>query len=188
MSIARYSRRVALLLALLCAVALFATPAAAKGKAAQVNGGGHALLTASTDPANDPEGLIETAQYPIQFSFSGVIAEDGTAHGHVNFVFTGEFARVWGAPLESGEVPADHVHINGRVTSGTVAPDGTVTISGMLTESDFDRGTGKYFTVDDPFTITVGGPALDTGEFILQWCLLPAFPVQVTGGGLNVRL
>lgn len=183
----RRLRPIALVLALVLFVAVSAQAAAAKGPAVRVSGGGHGLLTASTDPANDPQGLVETKEFPIQFSFAGTIAEDGTTHGHINFVFTGEFARTWGAPDESGAVPADHVHIIGKVTDSEVQADGTITLSGWLTESDFDRGDGKYFTVDDPFTITVGGPALGADEFILQWCLLPSFPVRVTSGNLQVR-
>jgi hypothetical protein len=159
-------------LALLTLSALVTTAhAQAQGQTA-VNGGGGALLTDTATGIN----------YPVQFGLSGVVGADGSANGHVNFVFPLPFAGAWGA------VPGvDRIHIAGRVTSGEVLGDGTVVLEGTLTERDYTRGQGVVFIEENvPFRIEAGG-GLGPQSMRLQWCLLPAFPVAVTGGNLLIR-
>ena len=142
-----------------------------------VKGGGVALLT-------DDSGLItpNTVNYSIQFGLSGVINADGSAVGHVNFVFPLPFAGVWGA------VPGvTRIHIAGRVTSAEVLGDGAVVLEGTLTERDYASGQGVVFIEENvPFRIEVGG-GLGPQALRLQWCLLPVFLITVTDGSLLTR-
>ena len=136
-----------------------------------VNGGGGALLADTATGIN----------YPVQFGLSGVVAPDGTANGHVNFVFPLPFADAWGA------VPGvTRIHIAGRVTSGEVLNDGTVVLEGTLTERDYTSGQGVVFLEENvPFRIELGG-GQGPQTMRLQWCLLPVFPVTVTDGSLQI--
>jgi hypothetical protein len=149
-------------------------PAAAKKPDVVVNGGGQAILTDLSD--------LNLTQYPIQFAISGQVADDGSAKGHINFNFHGEFAQVWGAEPYA----TDMFRINGKVTSGRVEADGTIVLEGTLTETDYRHGDGVIFKIDDPFVIEVGGRH-GPDSFLLQWCLLPEWLVDVPGGTLQIH-
>jgi hypothetical protein len=97
-------------------------------------------------------------------------------------LFRNEFAVDWGA------VPGvEWLHVWGHVSSVTVDQNGTVTIAGIVIEKDFSKGEGLVFLEENvPFYIIIGG-SLSPSEFILQWCLLPEFPVEITTGALNLR-
>jgi hypothetical protein len=159
-------------LAILTLSALTSTAIARAQAQTGVDGAGGALLTDAATGIN----------YPLQFGLSGVIVPDGSARGHVNFVFPLPFAEAWGA------VPGvDRIHIAGRVTSGEVLGDGTVVLEGTLTERDYARGRGVVFIEENvPFRIEVGG-GLGPQTLRLQWCLLPAFSLAVTDGTLRIR-
>lgn len=163
-------RTLALSVAVLAVSSFVSPPAAQAQNGATVNGGGGATLTA--------DGLMS----PVRFGLAGVVQADGSAEGHVNFVFPRPFAEVWGA------VPGvDLIHIEGRVTSGSVAGDGTIILEGTLTERDYTKGLGVVFLEENvPFTIAVGG-GLGPNMISLQWCFLPVFPVEVTHGTLEVH-
>ena len=149
-------------------------PAAAKKPDVVVNGGGQAILTDLSDP--------DLTQYPIQYAIAGVVAGDGSARGHINFNFHGEFARVWGAEPDA----TDMFRIEGQVDSGRVEPDGTIVLEGWVTETDFRHGDGVILRIDDPFVIEVGGRH-GPDSFLLQWCLLPEWLVEVPGGTLHIH-
>ena len=147
-------------------------PACAGAPAAIVNGGGHGILT-------DPDGNT----FPIQFAIAANVTDDGSAYGHINFVFRGEMADVWSAV--PGEV--DLFHVYGQVTAGSVAADGTVTLQGTVTEIDFDQGNGRIFIVkSDPFVIVTGG-SVEGNAFELTYCLLPTWHIAVTNGNLSIH-
>jgi len=155
-------------------------PGAADGQESQlpadviVNGGGSAVLTASP-----PEGGA-ARRYPIQFTV--VAGFDGDApHGYLTFTFGQAFARDWGAVP-----PNDLVIVSGKVSEITEDADGFVHLTGTLTETDFTSGQGVVFLIDDLFDVKFGG-TLPPNEFVLQWCLLPEFPIQVTNGILTVN-
>lgn len=148
-------------------------PAAAQAQGqTTVRGHGGALLTDTATGIN----------YPVLFGISAVVRADGSANGHINFVFPQPFAGVWGA------VPGvDLIHIAGRVTSGEVLGDGTVVLQGTLTERDYTNGKGLVFLEENvPFRIEVGGSS-GPQTMRLQWCLLPVFPITVTDGDLTVN-
>ena len=94
------------------------------------------------------------------------------AYEWTHFIHDG--ARLWGA------VPgADTIHLQGTVTSFTVAEDGIVTLEGQLTETDVARGDGVAYVEEDvPFQVVVSP---DSWRFTLPWCELPTFDVEVTG-------
>lgn len=159
-------------LALLMLSALL-NPTTAKGQGQiTVNGGGNALLT---DTATDID-------YAVQFGLSGVVFANGSANGNVNFVFPPTFSEVWGA------LPGvDRIHIVGRVTSGHVLEDGTVVLEGTLTERDYTQGLGVVFIEENvPFRIEIGG-GQGSQTLLLQWCLLPIFPVAVAQSNLSIN-
>jgi hypothetical protein len=147
---------------------MFLCPAVAQAQnVARVNGGGGALVTM-------PDGAV----LPVHFGLSGIVLTDGTAKGHVNFVFPPPFGDMFGVGL---------IHIQGRVTSGAVDADGTIILEGTLTERDYIQGQGVVFLEENvPFRIEVGG-SLAARTLLLQWCLLPVFPVEVTNGNLTLQ-
>jgi sugar lactone lactonase YvrE len=135
---------------------------------AHVLGGGRALLT---DPAGDT--------FSAAFGLAAVRRADGSADGVVDFSFGPAFGQAWGA------VPGvDRIQLHGRITSFTVAADGTVTLEGRLTEKDFDRGRVVFVERDVPFRIVIGPHST---SFSLQWCELPTFYLDVTHGDLRIR-
>lgn len=154
------------------ALPIFSIPAAANANnVARVSGGGGAVL-------NIPDELSS----PVRFGLAGVVRADGSAEGNINFVFPPPFANVWGA------VPGvDLIHIEGRVTSGSVAEDGTIILEGTLTERDYTKGKGVVFLEENvPFRIEVGG-SLGLTMIKLQWCFLPDFLIEVTHGNLGIH-
>jgi hypothetical protein len=104
-----------------------AESATARTAAHQVHGGGQALLTV-------PGGNV----FALTFALTASLQAEGSAGGVVNFVFGEGFGQAWGAAPG-----VDAIHLQGRVTSSTVAANGTVTLEGQLTEKDFARGGGK---------------------------------------------
>ena len=152
----------------------------AKAPSAVVGGGGQALLT-------DPDG----ATFSHQFAFSAVVQNDGSAQGQASFVFPLQFSQKWGA------LPGvDLMLLKGEITAGSVAVDGTVTLTGPFLETDFTRAEGIVYQEDSsvsgapPLRIVVA-PASKT--FTLTWCsfIPPAgtgsFSVEVTNGSLKVN-
>jgi hypothetical protein len=101
---------------------------------------------------------------------------------YLRHYFQGEFAQVWG--VEPGAT--DKFRISGRVTSGYVEADGTIVLEGTVTETDYRHGDGIIFRVDDPFVIKTGG-SYGSDSFLLQWCLLPEWLVDVPGGTLHIH-
>jgi hypothetical protein len=138
----------------------------------EVNGGGTAIIT------DNDSGLT----YPVMFGLAGIVKPDGSATGHVNFVFPQPFAEAWGA------VPGvDRLTIAGQVTSGEIAPDGTIILEGTLTERDYTSGLGLVFFEENvPFRIEVGG-GLSSQAMDLQWCFLPTFGIEVDRGNLTIH-
>ena len=83
---------------------------------------------------------------------------------------------MWGDPVCEGT--CDTIVLTGKVTSGSVAADGTVTLVGTAREIDKRRGEVIFDSeFDEPFTIVVGGSRPDD-SFVLQWCLLPPFDIE----------
>ena len=121
-----------------------------------------------------PDGAV----LPVHFGLSGIVRADGTAEGHVNFVFPPPFGDMFGVGL---------IHIQGPVTSGSVAADGTIVLEGTLTERDYTHGQGVVFLEENvPFRIEVGG-SLAARTLLLQWCLLPVFTVEVKNDNLTLQ-
>lgn len=156
---------VALTLALACA------SAHAGDRATQVAGAGSADVT-------DPDGNT----YPSAFALAGTVRPNGSARGAIEFLFSPAFSAVWGA------VPGvDLIYLNGTITGGSVGTDGSVTLTGTLTEIDLSLTDGVVFQEEDvPFEIVIGGPQGRT-TFSFQWCELPTFYLEVTNGSLIVR-
>lgn len=163
-----------LMLVVLMALIAGATPLAAKQPLAVVNARGTALMTyTGTDLPPGPQSA--------KFKFEGNVRDNGSANGHVRFTFTGAGAADWGA------VPGvQRMELAGKVSEGTVDPNGTVKLRGILTETDYLADGSVGFQSDEPFVIQVGG---DTGSdrFVLQWCLLAPFDAEVTEGRLKVQ-
>jgi hypothetical protein len=122
------------------------------------------------------------------FSFHGSVGAAANANpdspgtliatGAINFVIRGAFATGNGA---------DVVHLRGEVLSADVAEDPeTVVLYGRLQEVDHAQGEGVVFSVEDNFYIVVGCD-LPEGTFVLQWCELPEFPVEVIAGQLKME-
>jgi hypothetical protein len=165
-------RRLSFVLIFVLVLALAALPVSAQPPGAVLNGGGQGLLT-------DPDGNT----FDTQFSFSGVVSAGGTARGNINFVFTGEMADYWGT--FPGIV--DMFHAFGQVTGGTVDAAGNVTLTGTVTEYDFDNGNGVVFYETNVPFVLVAGPSLGDNVFTLQYCELPTFTIQVTSGSLAIQ-
>lgn len=145
------------------------SPGATTRSLSHVHGGGQAALT-------DPGGNV----YALSFAIAATLRADGSVSGQIDFNFGPAFGAAWGA------VPGvDRIHLHGRITSFTVAEDGSVTLQGLLTEKDFARGGGAVFVEENvPFTIVVCPGSV---QFSLQWCELPTFYVELTDGNLDVR-
>jgi hypothetical protein len=127
---------------------------------------------ALTDPSGHSFGAA--------FALAAVRRADGSAEGTVNFNFGPAFGRAWGA------VPGvNRIHLFGRITSYTVAVDGTVTLDGRLTEKDYASEGGAVFIEENvPFRIVLRPGSM---SFTLQWRELPTFGLDVTHGILRVR-
>lgn len=95
----------------------------------------------------------------------------------------GSFPELWGDPACGGT--CDTIILTGTIESGSVGPDGTVTLSGTAREIDKRRGEVVFDSgSDEPFYIVAGGSQGDE-TFILQWCFLPEFQIE---GSLRVRV
>ena len=130
--------------------------------AAVVTGAAGGVLT-------DPDGNEFSFR---SFFVRAVLGGNGEATGRVRFVWRGSFPAVWGDPVCEGT--CDAIILDGAVQSGSIAADGTVTLSGTAREVDTRQGKVVFDSgFDEPFSITVGG-SLGPDNFItLQWCLLP---------------
>jgi hypothetical protein len=176
------SHRLARVVAVLAVVAASGTASASAGAPALahhpdavVKGSGRGVLT-------DPDGKSFRLQ---SFHVRGRVTGGGSARGWIYFRWHGSFPEVWGDPV--CESTCDTVVLVGQVTGGSVAPDGTVTLSGTARELDLRRGRVVFDSgLDEPFSI-VAGPSQGRNRFALQWCLLPAFqidgPIRVHAGG-----
>ena len=169
----RRARVIAVLLALIPFVG--AAPAAASEGhvAAVVKGEGRGVLT-------DPDGN----EFRLKsFRVHATVADDGSASGRIRFEWRGSFPEVWGDPVCEGT--CTKITLTGQVESGSVASDGTVTLSGTARENDKRHGDVVFDSgFDEPFSIVAGG---SHGEdtFVLQWCLLPEFQIA---GSMRVSL
>ena len=86
----------------------------------------------------------------------GKVAGDGSARGRIHFLWRGSFPEVWGDPVCEGT--CDTIVLTGKVDSGSVASDGTVTLSGTAREMDKRRGRVVFDSgFDEPFSIVAGG-------------------------------
>ena len=127
----------------------------------------------------DPDGKAFPLKY---FRVRGTVAHDGSARGWILFVWKGSFPEIWGDPVCAGA--CDTIILAGKVTSGSVAADGTVTLSGTAREVDTRRGRVVFDSgFDEPFSIVAGG-SLERDHFVLQWCLLPEFQIA---GSIRVK-
>lgn len=135
-----------------------------------VAGVGKAVIT-------DPDGNEFSGN---RFALAGVLRPDGSARGRVAFQLGADFSDVWGA------VPGatDLIRLTGRITEGEVKADGTVVVRGTLLEEDYFDGELIASFPNEPFEITIDPSGK---SFVLQWCLLPPFDVEVTEGRIHVR-
>jgi hypothetical protein len=159
----------------LAALALSPVRGAASGDrtTALVNGHGRGVLT-------DPDGNEFRLRH---YGVFGAVRRDGSAKGSIHFLWRGSFPEVWGDPVCEGT--CDTITLTGRIESGSVAADGTLTLSGTAREVDWRRGKVVFDSgFDEPFSVVAGG-RLGRNEFILQWCLLPEFSIE---GPIGVRL
>lgn len=148
-----------------------AASASSDDSAAVVKGGGIGVLT-------DPDGNAFALN---SFRVRGTLAEDGSARGRVRFVWRGSFPEVWGDPACAGT--CDTITLKGKIESGSIAGDGTVTLVGTAREIDKRRGEVVFDSgFDEPFYVVAGG-RLGEDHLILQWCLLPEFHI---GGDVRV--
>jgi hypothetical protein len=114
---------------------------------------------------------------------------DGSASGSINFVGRGDFAAAWGAcPIDPRceDFPNTNTtmfRLRGQVSS-VVSLGTSVEISGLLTETDHGKGDGVIFEeLDVPFVITV---TEGSRSFVLQFCLVPPFTMDLAAGNLSV--
>lgn len=166
----RLERAIVVLVALIAVVgsvsAASAAGSASADKAAVVEGGGSGMLT-------DPDGKAFALN---SFRVHGAVKDNGSARGKIRFVWRGSFPEVWGDPVCEGT--CDTIVLKGKIESGSVAADGTVTLSGTAREVDKRRGEVVFDSgFDEPFHIVVGG-SQGEDRFILQWCLLPEFQID----------
>lgn len=119
--------------------------------------------------------------------FAGV-NPGGSAYGRINLTANGDFAAAWGAcpydpRCEPGSATST-LHLKGDVAS--VLTDGnTVAVSGTLTEVDHGKENGVIFTEEDvPFVITA---TEGSSSFVLQFCEVPPFTMDVATGHISVR-
>jgi len=172
----RLERAIVVLVALIAVLGVASATAAggspSADKVAVVKGGGKGVLT-------DPDGKA----FPVRsFSVRGIVKDDGSANGTVRFVWRGSFPETWGDPVCEGT--CDRIVLNGDIESGSVAADGTVTLSGTAREVDKRRGKVVFDSgFDEPFYVVVGGSQSEK-SFILQWCLLPEFQIE---GSIRVK-
>lgn len=132
--------------------------------ATNVRGAGDAVVT-------DETGSTYTAKVAVAAGLN----ESGVAHGSINFVFDRGFSAFWGA------VPGVHaIHLVGKVASMTTA-NGVVTLAGTALETDVAPGGGPLFFPNEPFEVVISAP----NQLTLQWCLLPAFDLQMTTGSFE---
>jgi hypothetical protein len=147
------------------------TPAARAADPVNVGGGGQVLVTD-----------IFGGQYAAAFSIAGVLTPNGKANGSVGFVFGADFGAVWGVFPED----TDAIHVYGKITGVTVAGDGTITLTGEVTEVDLSHADGVIFAIaGEPFEMVIDPDRPD--EFTFTWCLLPEFGADVTRGGIAIR-
>lgn len=141
-----------------------------------VNAGGHAILTSPPPDGGAPRG------YPLQFAIIAGYDEAGHAAGAVTFQFGKAFSRDWGID------PPDQsaLYLFGKISGISQDSDGSILLTGIVTELDFTASKGVVFLIDDPFEIRVDG-SLSQGQFTLLWCELPVFPVRVTHGVFEVN-
>lgn len=163
------------------------------------------LLLASVGPP--PSHKIRTAMYgaavvnatddfggtfrnAANFAINAGIKTNGAPYGTFKLVGYGDFASAWGAcPFDPRceDFPNTNTQIfalNGRVTRVESA-GGTIQISGLVSETDWDKDRDVIFHVDDdPFVITASE---GSDSFVLQFCLVPPFTFDVAKGHLMVR-
>lgn len=135
-----------------------------------VLGGGRAVLT-------DPNGK----SFGATFALAAVRRANGSADGFVDFTFGPAFGQQWSTV--SG---VDRIQLQGKITSFTVAADGTIVLEGRLTQKEFKRGRLVFAERDVPFRIVIGPNSTGVS---LTWNDLPTFELEVSRGGLrNLRI
>jgi hypothetical protein len=170
----RLGHSVRIALVALAALPLLLWPGtAAASPQVGVSGGGTALLTYPPPPNTVYE--LPAGPHPATFSIEARLAGDGTATGRLRFVVMGAGAHDWGISPD-----VDSMDLRGTVTGGTVAGDGTITLTGAVTE--VDRSGGKVvYTDTTPFGVHVLGP----NSFTVVWCLFDPFTATVIDGTLR---
>ncbi|HYN09012.1 MAG TPA: hypothetical protein VES67_16635 [Vicinamibacterales bacterium] len=125
-----------------------------------------------------------------QFAINAGLRPNGSPYGRINFVGRGDFAAAWGAcPYDPRceDFPNTFTktfHLNGAVTDVN-AFGNSVEITGFLTETDHGKGDGVIFEeLDVPFVITA---TEGSSTFVLQFCLVPPFTMEVSKGNLSVN-
>ena len=104
----------------------------------------------------------------FQFRFSAVVFADGTAHG------SWDLSGV-GGPYQIPGYTSFHGH--GQINSGSVNPNGSVTIAGIGTERDYAPGTGAPLSFPGWWDLN-GNGQVDAGEIFGA----PPFAVTVSAG------
>lgn len=173
----RRMRALVLMMIVLVTLALGASPAAADTVVGSIRGHGYASLTyLGTDlPAGPYEG---------KFRIVGKVEADGSADGRIRMIFKDAGAAAWGAL--PGAVEA-RLHLAGKVTAGSIRPDGSVELRGVLTETDYLADGSIGFQIDgEPFTFIAGGD-LPPDTFEFTWCALNWFDAELNRGQLRVR-
>ncbi len=132
------------------------------------------------------------AEFPnaAQISLNASLTPGGDASGEFNLIASGDFGAAWGAcPVDPRcqdypNLTTAVLKLSGIVTGGTSLGD-TVEVSGTLTEVDHGKGAGVIFREEDvPFVVTAtkGSPS-----FVLQFCEVPPFTMEMAAGTLVVR-
>jgi hypothetical protein len=150
---------------MILALVLLATVLSPLGVFAQrptvVNGGG--------------TGSVDGSTVFSQFGMGVLLHSDGSAQGHFQCLMAG-LAAIPGLHLMS---------VGGRVTSGALNPDGSVTFSGVGTVNLGDSGK----LTDEPFTVTVTAGGVGVGT--LQLSCGPcggALPIEtIFSGRIDIR-
>ena len=154
-----------------------------------------ASLNVTADPSMSGGGTVHATDdfggyFPdaATFTIFAGVNPGGSAYGRMNLTANGDFAAAWGAcpydpRCEPGSATST-LHLKGDVAS--VQTDGTtVAISGTLTEVDHGKQDGVIFTEEDvPFVITAEE---GSSSFVLQFCAVPPFTMDVATGHISVH-
>ena len=155
-----------ILIPMLAVGALTSTSHAAK-TVANINGKGSVNMEAIADDVEFGAFSAGDLFNDNTLKINANVKTDGSASGKATFVFGTDFSSLW---------RADVVTLECNIDTATIDEDGTIVLQGLAFEQDFAGGI-VIFEEIAPFEIIIDSE----GSFSLQWCLLPAFDLELNG-------